>query len=289
MKKLLVTGASGFLGWNICNAAVGSWDIYGTYFTHSLTIRGTKTIRIDLRDFMELKKIFHAIRPDAVIHSAAKADLNYCQENRSETERINITASINIAGLCSDYGIPCVFISTDVVFDGEKPPYSEDDKVSPVNFYGGQKVLAEEEMSVRYPETIICRMPLMFGIPGPVASSFLQPTILAMKEGRELTLFVDEIRTPVSGGTAAKGILLALRKFKGIVHMGGPERISRYDFGRLLARVSGISGTKLIPCSQKDIVMSAPRPRDVSLDSSKAFQSGFKPPPLEEELRHLIL
>jgi dTDP-4-dehydrorhamnose reductase len=65
---------------------------------------------------------------------------------------------------------------------------------------------------------IICRMPLMFGGPGPVAVSFIQPMLKAMREGRELKLFVDEFRKPLSGRDAAKGLLMALEKVTGTIH-----------------------------------------------------------------------
>ncbi len=288
MRKLFVTGASGFLGWNVCQIARKEWDIYGTVFSHPIKIEGVNIIRIDLRDFKELRKIYKEIRPDAVIHTAAATSPNYCQTNRMESQKINVDVSINIACLCADSGIPCVFTSTDIVFDGLDPPYKEEDPVCPVNFYGEQKVMAERGMLKYYPDIAICRMPLMFGIPGPVASSFIQPMIKAMREGRELRLFIDEFRTPVSGETAAQGLLLALEKVKGIIHMGGVERISRYEFGRMLRDVLGIEDAKLIACRQKDVSMPAPRPPDVSLDSSKAIALGFKPLPLLEELNKIM-
>ena len=107
------------------------------------------------------------------------------------------------------------------------------------------------------------------------------------KKGKELRLFVDEFRTPVSAKAAISGIFLALEKVRGLIHLGGIERISRYDFGMLLMNMLNIQKAKLSPCGQRDVVMPAPRPPDVSLDSTKAFAMGFKPLPLAEELKAL--
>lgn len=107
------------------------------------------------------------IKPDAVIHTAAKSDPNYCQLNRNESKKLNVDASINIAKLCAEYSIHCVFTSTDLVFNGLNAPYREEYPVCPVNFYGEQKVLAEEGMLKYHPMVAICRMALMFGITGP--------------------------------------------------------------------------------------------------------------------------
>ncbi|MDY0042001.1 MAG: sugar nucleotide-binding protein, partial [Desulforhabdus sp.] len=150
--------------------------------------------------------------------------------------------------------------------------------------YGEHKVLTEQGMIARYPEVVVCRMPLMFGDAGPVASSFIQPMIRAMQKGRELRLFVDEFRTPISEKIAVQGIMLAIERAKGIIHLGGIERVSRYDFGRLLAEVAHFPDARLIPCRQQDIEMAAPRSADVSLDNAKAVALGFKPLPLKEDL-----
>ncbi|NEQ86748.1 MAG: NAD(P)-dependent oxidoreductase, partial [Moorea sp. SIO2I5] len=172
-KKLLVTGASGFLGWNLCQLAKEKWDIYGTYFSQTIDIPGITLVKADLREFQEIKDLFAEIQPAAVIHSAAHSKPNFCQTHREESYSINVTASINIAQLSADYDIPCVFTSTDLVFDGLNPPYLETDPVSPISYYGEQKVMAEEGMRSHYPKVAICRMPLMFGITPPTASSFI--------------------------------------------------------------------------------------------------------------------
>ncbi|MDZ8064463.1 MAG: NAD(P)-dependent oxidoreductase [Nostoc sp. DedQUE08] len=289
MKKLLITGASGFLGWHLCQLAKQEWDIYGTYLSHPLEIPGMKILQANLTSFQELKRIFNDVKPEAVIHTAAHSQPNFCQTHPEESHAINVTASCNIAGLCADNSIPCAFTSTDLVFDGLNAPYRETDAVCPVNLYGEQKAIAEAGMLERYPMTAVCRMPLMFGAATPTAKSFIQPFIQTLEAEKELNLFIDEFRTPVSGTTAAKGLLLALEKVNGIIHLGGKERISRYDFGQILVEVFQLPATRLKSCRQQDVKMAAPRPIDVSLDSSKAFALGYQPLSVREELEAIQL
>ncbi|MCC5617538.1 NAD(P)-dependent oxidoreductase [Nostoc sp. CHAB 5836] len=288
MKKLLITGASGFLGWHLCHLAKPEWEIYGTYLSHCVEIPGIKMLKVNLTNFQELQRIFSDIKPTAVIHTAAQSQPNFCQTHPEESHAINVIASRNIAGLCADNSISCAFTSTDLVFDGLNAPYRETDAVCPVNLYGEQKAIAEADMLERYPMTAVCRMPLMFGAATPTAKSFIQPFIQILKTEEELSLFIDEFRTPVSGTTAAKGLLLALEKVNGIIHLGGKERISRYDFGQLLVEVFQLPATGLKFCRQQDVKMAAPRPADVSLDSSKAFALGYQPLSVKEELQELI-
>jgi dTDP-4-dehydrorhamnose reductase len=288
MKKLLITGASGFLGWNLCQLAAKNWQVYGTYYSHAVEIDGIHLSKFDLTDDRALKRLFQEIQPDAVIHTAAASQPNFCQTHPQASHEINVTVSGNVAGFCAEAKIPCVFTSTDLVFNGLNAPYKETDQVSPVSIYGEQKVMAENAMLSRYPQTAVCRMPLMFGDGGLVAKSFVQPMLEKLKAGQELSLFVDEFRTPVSGQTAAEGLLFAIaNNVQGIIHLGGKERISRYDFFRLLIEALEMKSAKIKPCLQKDVQMSAPRPPDVSLDSSKAFSLGYNPPLLKEAIADL--
>jgi dTDP-4-dehydrorhamnose reductase len=288
MKKLLITGSSGFLGWHLCQLAKQEWEVYGTYLSHPLEIPGIKMLKANLTNFQELKRIFNDVKPAGVIHTAAHSQPNFCQTHPEESHAINVIASCNIAGLCADNSIPCAFTSTDLVFDGLNAPYRETDSVCPVNLYGEQKAIAEADMLERYPMTAVCRMPLMFGAATPTAKSFIQPFIETLQAEKELSLFIDEFRTPVSGTTAAKGLILALEKVNGIIHLGGKERISRYDFGKILVEVFQLPTTGLKSCRQQDVKMAAPRPADVSLDSSKAFALGYQPLSVREELQELI-
>ena len=156
--------------------------------------------------FKEIKENLQKIRPDALIHAAAASSPNFCQLNPAASRAINVEATINLASLCAaDLRIPFAFISSDLVFDGLKPPYSENDPVCPVCIYGEQKAEAERAVLERYPRALVCRTALMFGDAGQGAASFIQPLISDMKNGRRINLFVDEYRTPVSAMNARAG------------------------------------------------------------------------------------
>lgn len=288
MKTLLVTGASGFLGFNICRIARTDWKVFGAYFSRRVAIDGVNAIHIDATRFGELKRLFLRIRPAAVIHAAAVARTDLCRQNPSWSHAVNVEASINIAGLCSDLSIPCAFISSDLVFDGLNAPYREEDPVSPLSLYGEQKVQAEAAMLDRHPGTVVCRTSLMFGDDSSPSPSFVQPMISAMKEKRPQTLFTDEFRTPLSAGTAVQGILLALAGVRGCIHLGGAERISRYEFGLLLRDVLGLHKAPLNPGRRGDMETGAPKPADVSLNCSKAIGLGFRPASVRVELERLF-
>lgn len=288
MQKLLVTGASGFLGWNLCQIARTDWEVYGTYTRHPIEIPDIQIRSIDLTDLDATARTISELSPDAVIHTAAASQPNFCQNHPELSYRINVTASQHLAKICHDAQIPFVFTSTDLVFDGTKAPYRETDPVAPLNIYGEQKVTAERKILEVYPRASICRMPLMFGMVPPNATSFIQPWIESLQAGEGLKLFVDEFRTPVSARTAAQGLLLVLQITPGTINLGGKERISRYDFGLLLADVFGFDSSLISPIYQKDLQMAAPRAADVSMDISKALALGYNLPPLRGELEVMM-
>lgn len=284
MKKLLITGVSGFLGWHIYQYTRSIGNSFGTYFSKNVNSENKNLIKIDITDSIALTELFATLKPDAVIHAAALSKPNLCQEFPEISRAINVDASRQIAELCGRYAIPCVFTSTDLVFDGKNPPYKETDSVSPVSVYGEDKVKAEIAMLEVYPNTAVCRLPLMFGSPSPTAGSFIQPFIKTLQEGKELALFTDEYRTPASARAITRGLLLALEKVSGIVHLGGKERVSRYEFGLVMARVLNLPTATLKACLQADVPMSAPRSKDVSLDISRAIGLGYDPGAIEVEL-----
>jgi dTDP-4-dehydrorhamnose reductase len=286
-KRLLITGASGFLGWNICAVAQNTWHTIGITNTHRVIIPGTVSVMVDLTNYHELKKILHDITPDAVIHAAAASQPNFCQEHPQESSRINVEATVNLAAWCSEKNIPFVFTSSDLVFDGTSPPYGEKTPVSPVNIYGQQKVKAEESVMKLYPPAAICRMPLMYGDPSPYSGSFIMSIVKNLRNNKAMTLFCDEYRSPVSAASAACGLLMALEKAHGIVHLGGRERVSRYEFGLKVAEYLHKDTSLIQPVSQNSVIMAAPRPRDVSLNSSLAYSLGYSPLLLDEALKQI--
>lgn len=285
--RLCLSGASGFLGLNICKVAQNRFDIIALYNNYKPSLAGINFVHCDITDENSIKQIFTKYSPDAFIHAGAISAPNICEQDPQKSFLVNVQGSILCAKACAYKNIPFVFTSTDLVFDGTQPPYSEESKCNPINVYGKHKLQAEQEIHAIYPNASVCRMPLMYGDTDGHANSFIQPIIKAFKTKQEITLFQDEIRTPASALTASEGLLLAIEKKPKLIHLGGIERMSRVEFGKRLAAVLKISDGKIIEGKQRDVTMSAPRPKDVSLDSSKAFALGYKPLKFEDELHKL--
>jgi dTDP-4-dehydrorhamnose reductase len=276
-SRLLITGASGFLGWHLCRQAQTTWQVEGTHHAHTPALSGVNLHHIDLTNAAAVDPWLEQLAPGAIIHSAALSQPNRCEQDPDRSYAVNVEATRRLAEFCAQQQIPLVFTSTDQVFDGQSAPYSEASLPHPINRYGHHKAEAEALVQALHPTASICRLPLLYGPPSPTAECFLQGFLRTVRSGQPLNLFSDEFRTPAYVEDVAAGLLLALEKATGLLHLGGPERLSRYDFGLRMAEVFGFDSALLKPGRQAEVVMAAKRPADVSSDSARAFALGYRP------------
>ncbi len=287
-RKLLLTGASGFLGYHILRVFSADWEIYGISHSKAVDFTDATAIRCDITNYIELGNFIDDIEPDAVIHAAAISDANFCQQNPDLSYNVNVDASKNLAGICCDFQIPFAFISTDLVFDGKKGMYTEEDEKSPLSIYGEQKSLAEDEVLGIYPDATVFRVPLMFGFPGASTGNYLYKLINQVKKREAATLFNDEYRSVCGAKTISRGLMQLLGQSQGIIHLAGNERLSRYDFGMRVVNSFSLDKEFIQEGSQKEIKNAAPRPADVSLNINKAINLGFLPLRVDEELLQIV-
>jgi len=259
MKELVwITGAAGLIG----NYLVGT----ASQFAQEFKVVGLTRGDLDLTHFTAVRAAFMKERPRLIIHCAALSRSPACQENPSLARKLNVEATACLAELAA--AIPFVFFSSDLVFDGQQGNYDESARPNPLSVYAETKVAAEQVVLANPNHTVV-RISLNGGTSPTGDRGFNEEMRRAWQAGTTLKLFVDEFRCPMPASITARAIwdLVAQRK-PGLYHLGGSERLSRWQMGQIIAARWPQLSPRLQPASRKDYV-GAPRPPDTSLNCAK--------------------
>ena len=272
-KRLMITGGGGFVAGSVIRAALDDWDVHAvSRSAASAEMEHLVWHRCMEMDEDGLHHMFHEIEPAAVIHTAAIADIDFCEANQELAKHVNTDLTRAVAELCEDHGVRLVHLSTDTVFDGERGFYTEADAVNPVNFYGRTKVMAEEAVRDVGGKYVIGRVALVMGLPViGSGNSFLSRMMTALDGGKDVTVPNNEVRSPVDVVTLGRALVeLAGNDVRGDLHLSGSEVLNRYDMMRRIAVRLGHSPDRIVATDPSGIPGRAPRPLDVSLDNTKA-------------------
>ena len=257
---LLITGGSGYLGARLVRVTQGRWPVVATFYQHPDLVPDVDTMLLDIRDAAATARLIETVRPFAVIHTAVSM-------TPDEMDDVIIGGTENVARAADRVAARLVHLSTDVAFDGKGSWYQEDDPLGPVHAYGRAKAAAEKVVAVIAKDYVIVRTSLITGFvpPDPRTAWVLD----SIRQRRPITLFTDELRCPIWVGDLAEACLqLAESSYTGILHVAGPEALSRYELGVLLAHLYGLDPAGITPGSATKSGLS--RPRDCTLDINRA-------------------
>jgi dTDP-4-dehydrorhamnose reductase len=230
---------------------------------------GVAVQHVDLANAEALRACAAGFRPTHIVHLGAMTSVAECHARPAAAEEINVRAVRVLAEVADGLGARLLFSSTDMVFDGSRPPYRETDPPQPLSHYGQTKVAAERVLA-GHERALVVRIPLLYGLPcAPRETTFVQQ-LAALRSGAPVRLFTDEYRTPVWLADAAGAVLgLARSELTGVIHLTGPERLSRYELVARCAALLGITEPNLVPVSRRDVGAAEPRPADLSLDGRR--------------------
>lgn len=275
--KVLVTGAKGQLGYDVCERLV----LEGIEHT------GVDRDDFDLTDAAQVRKAFEMHSPTVVIHCAAYTAVDKAETELYDCQKANVDATLNIAMSCKQYGASLLYISTDYVFSGDGiMPFQTSEPYGPRNAYGRTK--AEGELIVRQllEHFFIVRISWVFGMNG---NNFVKSMQRLGGEKSELRVVADQVGSPTY--TYDLAILLAkmIRTEKyGIYHATNEGFCSWAEFAEVIMEFSGLE-CRVIPISTVDYATPAKRPLNSRLSKASLAQSGFdKLPPWQDALARYI-
>ena len=297
MRTTLVTGASGFLGAHVVAAALarsrgeatladplGPPVVAQSRGPALLAPRFGEGPR-DAAEWVERDLagqgalgLLDAVRPDEVIHCAAMSRAATCEAEPEMAAELNGRVPGAIATWCAARGARLIHVSTDLVFgETDAPPrgFEEAAEPAPLSTYGRTKLEGERAVLEAFPEATVARLPLLYGNSGGRGLGASDSLLEAIERGEKPRLFVDEWRTPLEVSNAAEA-LVELLDFDhgGVLHLAGPDRVTRHEFGLAVLAAMGLepgaARGEIEEARQADLDAGAPRPRDVSLDARLA-------------------
>jgi dTDP-4-dehydrorhamnose reductase len=289
--KILITGGSGLLGQYLNLILSKDNDILTLYKTNIGNCDKYKSEKLDIINYKKLNDVFESFNPDAVIHTAGFTRPEACnEENKNEVYKTNVEATKVISGLCDKYNVKLIYMSTDLVYDGNiGGMIKENGILNPITIYADSKLKAEREILETFDNYIILRTSLLIGFGLNHSRNNFQAMYNTFKEGKRPRLFTDQYRTPLSLINAAE-ILSRIAKSdikNSIFNFGGLERVSRVELGELLCEIAGFDKNLIDKIKMSDIP-DFPAVADVSLNTDKLQSLGFKQKSLEEAIYEIV-
>ena len=283
--RVLVTGASGLLGGRLAALLARSADVVGGRHREAVP-DGLPVVPLDLLADASVDAAFDAVRPSAVLHSAALSNPDVMEDTPEVARAHNVDGTARVARAARRHGARLVALSTDLVLGGDRAWSDERVPANPLLVYGRTKYDGEVAALAECDGAVVVRVPLVVGRGNGPRRTASETILEGLRAGRPLRLFTDQYRTPVDPESLVDLIeRLLVSTLTGLVHAGGPERVSRHELGVRVARVFGLPEGGLVPVRQEEVQLGASRPADTSLDISRARRElGWEPRPLDVAL-----
>ena len=266
--KYLILGANGLIGQQfVRQCREKNIEYIGTRYsreTHGL-------IPFDRLNRERNPGLFSELAPTVIIDAVGLAGgVNFCEENPAIGREYHVESTKVMVDWCREAGATFVYISTDYVFDGEHPPYKEEDKTHPLNLYGKLKLEGEQYIREHLDRFVIARTTNVFAWdPETRTPNFLMHLLntLKVKDSMQVPAFL--YGNPTYAGDLARAVtdLVENRRF-GLYHIVGSGNINRYDWAVKLLEMAGIKGKTLEKIETPPPGM-VPRPLRSYLDTEK--------------------
>ncbi len=267
--RVLVTGASGFLGNALFHDFQENHDVFGTY-CHT---KAPGLLFLDITDKQNVADVLALVEPDVVVQSAAQPWVDFCEQKPEESYSVNVIGAQHVIDWCASHGKRYISVSTDYIFDGKKGNYVEDAIPSPLNVYGKHKLLVEQYIQEKLGVLgLICRTTTVYGWE-KAGKNFLAKFVEALRAGREFTVPKDQFATPTHVDDLSHAIITLIEKHtSGVYHTAGPTYMSRVAFAEEIASVFGFDKRLIKGVSTPELKQPANRPLLGGLDCTKIQQ-----------------
>ncbi len=287
--RILITGSNGLLGQKIVDQLNHSSTLFlatskGENRNPSCVIANYQ--QMDISDASEIEKVFKQFQPTHIIHTAAMTNVDHCEQQPDECNRINFESVKLLFQASIKFNAHFQLLSTDFVFDGEKGNYKEEDQVNPLSVYAQSKVNAEQLLiEATYSNWSIVRTIIVYGTANNLSrSNIVYWAKEALEKEQALAIIDDQFRAPTWANDLAWACIRICELNKiGIYHISGPTTFSIFEIVEKIAHFFNLSTKNLTKSSSLNLNQPAKRPPKTGFDLSKArIELGYNPKTLEE-------
>jgi len=291
MIKIVITGSNGLLGQTLLNLLLDEKEKYKIFGFSKGENRSGRTdfdyFTLDITDEDELRKKLLAIKPDAIINTAAMTNVDACENDKINCDKLNVEAVNYLAIISAEINAHLIHISTDFIFDGKKGYYKETDKPNPLSYYGESKLKSEAVLLNSTIDFTILRTILVYGKVYDMSKSNIVLWVKQMlTDKKEITIVDDQFRMPTYAEDLAMACKLAIdKKATGIFNISSSELLSIYEIAQQIADAFKLDKSLLKPISTSTLNQTAPRPSKTGFDLNKTINElGFYPKTFREDL-----
>ncbi len=269
MANLLLTGGSGLLALNWTRVMSGSWVVHRLEHRRRLRVSSSHPHVGDLESADGISSLLDLVQPDLVVNCAGMTNVEECQASPEAAYRANVVIPGLLATACRRQSVAYVHISTDHLFDDRRTLFSETDIPAPLNVYGRTKAVGEQAVLEAAPEALVIRTNF-FGWGTSYRRSFTDSILSALRSGERPLLFDDVYFTPILMDRLVTLVhQLADMRASGLYHIVGDERLTKYAFGRQVARTFGLDEALITRGRFLDRPELVSRPREMGLSNAK--------------------
>lgn len=279
--RVAITGASGLLGKYLIATAPQGVDLTAITHTNSITssLIPPKELSLDLTQPDAIREIIR-LQPNVIIHAAGEGRVDAVENRIDDFRTLNLNVAQALASWCGANDAQFIFISSNAVFGGLKPLYSDYSQPDPINDYGRLKAQTETAVSNVNPSALIVRPILLYGLPSAGGrSNPAMAWIKSLGEGNPVAVVDDVVTQPLWALDAAQAIWQALREnLSGPVNVSGGEAMSLFAFAHKVASVFGLNQHLIHSARSSDFPSIAPRPLRTCFDLARLkVEVGFQP------------
>jgi len=266
--KFLVTGSAGLIGRQVVKDLSDTHEVFSCY-DKSKPEYGN-AVKMDLLNHEMISNVLFEIEPDVVIHLGAMTGVDLCEKEESMAFDINSKATQIIAQQCSILNTFLIYVSTDYVFDGNSGMYYEDDIPNPLSIYGKSKFDGEKMVQNFSSDWCIARTSTPFGL-HQTRKSFPTWVIENLQKQKQIDVLSDQFTSPTYVPNLSKMLIeISERHLNGIFHVAGATKISRYEMASIISDKLNLDEKLLRKILINELKLEASRPKDSSLNISKA-------------------